>query len=614
MMRIAEIRVTNVPPVKLFESSGLSDVVVLAGPNGVGKTRLIQAMIQFFQGPANSQTIRLKIEATSRVEQSVWGKAFLDTLQPGDTAKLTQTLQANRTRSSWKSSVIHFESDRTIQQIQPFAFTWDLGDPWEENIGWTTSFGGLRSRFQDTIHSIFRKVQSRRDQIGRAVEDALRTGPITVAPEQYPDPLIPFKNAFAQLLAPKELLEPDPKRQQLWYRIDGQDFSVDALSSGEREVVNIVFDFLLRNPEDCIVFFDEPELHLHPELSYKLLHTLRTVGIRNQFIFCTHSAEIITASLSHSVVFIAPPRQPPANQAIVVSEDDETNQALRLIGHSIGIVSLGKRLVLIEGESSSVDKQLYGEILKNRYPGLVLVPSGGKGILTSFATLNRAVLDKTIWGVEFFMLCDRDAVPLSRSVTDLEHEAKERLRVLPRYHIENYFLDANALSKVFEQMEPETSWLRSPSAIDSKLRELAAATLSYGVALAIAAEFRDRVGNLDVMPSGCHGQTVDALVALFVSEIRKERQRIQAVVDETEVVSRTRQLFAEFERSVASGNDRWKYIIPGKPILARFASAAKLDSARLKTMFIRVVEESLPATFEEIYQIFAKFEAPTSLA
>ena len=112
------------------------------------------------------------------------------------------------------------------------------------------------------------------------------------------------QQAFSQLLSPKTLLQPDSRKQQLKYSSDSQELNIDTLSSGEREVVNIVFDFLLRNPSDCIVIFDEPELHLHPELSYKLLQTLRTVGENNQFIFCTHSADIITASLDQSVIFI----------------------------------------------------------------------------------------------------------------------------------------------------------------------------------------------------------------------------------------------------------------------------------------------------------------------
>jgi hypothetical protein len=61
--------------------------------------------------------------------------------------------------------VFQFESDRTIQQVQPYNFTWDVADPWLENIGWEFSFNRLRDRFQDTLHSIFRKVRARREAI-----------------------------------------------------------------------------------------------------------------------------------------------------------------------------------------------------------------------------------------------------------------------------------------------------------------------------------------------------------------------------------------------------------------------------------------------------------------
>ena len=213
----------------------------------------------------------------------------------------------------------------------------------------------------------------------------------------FADPLKAFKEAFFQLLAPKELLDADPKEQVLKYRYMDKVFNLDTLSSGEREVVNIVFDFLLRNPSDCIVFFDEPELHLHPELSYKLLQTLKNVGPRNQFVFCTHSPDIITASLDHSVVFVAPPKEPPQNQAVVVREEDETNQALNLLGQSIGIVALGKRLVLIEGTQTSLDKQTYGSILRNRHPNLVLVRRrSGEFSSSCFATEMRCPSDSKL--------------------------------------------------------------------------------------------------------------------------------------------------------------------------------------------------------------------------
>jgi len=157
---------------------------VLAGPNGVGKTRLIEALLQFFQNPGQFawQTtptgrarIRLVVDATSQTERTEWTKGTLDTQVPADAQLLVRTLQKARSRANWRSSVLNFESDRTIQQVNPLAFTWDSQDPWQENMGWNVGLGGLRARFQDTMHGLFRKVRSRRDQITQRVEDLMRS-------------------------------------------------------------------------------------------------------------------------------------------------------------------------------------------------------------------------------------------------------------------------------------------------------------------------------------------------------------------------------------------------------------------------------------------------------
>lgn len=603
-MRIRSIRAANVPPVARFEVDDLADVVVIAGANGVGKTRLVQRLIQAFRSPAVG-SVQMEIEATSPGEVTEWKKNKLSTTIGPDVDILRHTLTIARKRTNWTSSVIQFESDRSIQQIRPFTWTWELTDPWEENYGWDGTFGGLQSRFEDTIHSLFRKFQGRRDRMGRDLEAALKAGPVTVTPDKYPDPLEPFKAAFSQLLAPKELLDPDPKNQRLTYSIGGQTFGIDQLSSGEREVVNIVFDFLLRHPTDCIVFFDEPELHLHPELSYKLLQTLRGAGDRNQFIFCTHSPEVITASLDNSVIFIGPPRPDGGNQAVPVRADDDTNEALKLLGHSVGIVALGKKIVLIEGQSTSLDKQVYGAILKNRFPELVLVPSGGKGVISSFEQLNAAVLNRTIWGVEFFMLCDRDAVPLSRTSGQVETEVNGRLRVLTKYHLENYFLDAAVLADVFRPMERPDSWLLDPARIESVLAEIANRQVSYAVALQVAAEFRDRLGNLDLMPKGCHAMQADELADAMKAKAVLERARLASTVDEAEVGARVLALHQAFAEAVRDGS--WKTMLPGRPILGEFASRAGLNQSRLKVSYIRIAERMANGPFGDLVEIFRSF-------
>ena len=101
------------------------------------------------------------------------------------------------------------------------------------------------------------------------------------------------------------------------------------LSSGEREVLGIAFDFILRNPSHCIVFFDEPELHLHPELLSRLIMTLRGVGESNQFILATHSAELISSSLDESVIFLdAAQEMTSSNQAVKIEPTGDVTEAL----------------------------------------------------------------------------------------------------------------------------------------------------------------------------------------------------------------------------------------------------------------------------------------------
>jgi hypothetical protein len=564
----------------------------------------VNAILQAFRGGA--QGVRLVLAATSSDERKQWGKDILDT-GSADLQLMFTTLRRNRSRNQWDSSVINFESDRSIQRIEPYRFTWDFIDPWLEEQGWDFGFGGLRNRFQDTLHALFRKVQSRRDVIARKAESLMKEGAKSMSLEDFPDPLIQFKQAFAQLLAPKELLDPEAKKEQLFYSFEGQQFSLDQLSSGEREVVNIVFDFILRNPRHSIIIFDEPELHLHPELSYKLLQTLQTVGENNQFVFCTHSPDIITASLEHSVVFIAPPKGEGQNQAIPVREDDETHQALKLLGQSIGIVALGKRLVLIEGTDSSLDKLTYGAILKNRFPSLVLVPSGGKSVITAFGTVRDSILEKTLWGVEFFMLCDRDAVPSGLAPVQAEADSKGRLRVLKRYHLENYFLQEDVLAACFAEMETEDSWLRDPAKVRAKLKELARPLASFAAALHEAAGARNRVGNVDVMPKGSADKTASEVGELMQTQITAEIARVSTALNQGKVQKGIETQMSRILDSLDKDTDLWKYLVPGKQLLAKFASAAGIDLARLKTMYIRQAEKATESPFKDIIDIFGTF-------
>lgn len=104
-MRIEAISVKNAPPVKRFEAQALADVVVIAGANGVGKTRLMQALVRAFESPNPSNPVQLEIHATSADERTDWKKSSLKTSDKNDCQVLVRGLQKNRQRTRWEGSV-----------------------------------------------------------------------------------------------------------------------------------------------------------------------------------------------------------------------------------------------------------------------------------------------------------------------------------------------------------------------------------------------------------------------------------------------------------------------------------------------------------------------------
>lgn len=157
-MQIRDITVKRKPPIQNFEVSNLSSVVVLAGPNGIGKTRLIQEVINLLKNPRSDPSTCMKVIATSDEELANWGKESLSTLDYNDIQILRRHLQKNRKRGRWTGSVVYLDSLRTFEPVQPFRWSWDFKDPFDEEIGWELLFNPFKDRFQDTIHAIYRKL------------------------------------------------------------------------------------------------------------------------------------------------------------------------------------------------------------------------------------------------------------------------------------------------------------------------------------------------------------------------------------------------------------------------------------------------------------------------
>ncbi|MFD2599040.1 AAA family ATPase [Sphingobacterium corticis] len=80
-------------------------------------------------------------------------------------------------------------------------------------------------------------------------------------------------------------------------RPNGRDVSIDALSSGERQIVilfaNVMFNRFSSQSQENILIIDEPELSLHIRWQDIFIEKLLIASEKTQFILATHSPDIV---------------------------------------------------------------------------------------------------------------------------------------------------------------------------------------------------------------------------------------------------------------------------------------------------------------------------------
>ena len=259
--------------------------------------------------------------------------------------------------------------------------------------------------------------------------------------KKYPHPLDKYKNIFSMLLPGKKLLDINPATPKQFQYEDssGATLPFSSLSSGEQEVVKVVFDIARKEIKESVIIMDEPELHLHPTLAFKLIETLKSIGENtNQFIFLTHSADLISTYYSTGNVYFIDLEQNGSNQAHKLSDLNHAHKGLLdLIGENLGLFAVGKKIVFVEGENSSIDRLAYHSIAQKYLPEAKITPTGSVENLVTLNTIEKQIRS-SIFGIDFYMIRDRDGLS-SGQIQALE--ANGRIKSLKKRHIENYFLD-----------------------------------------------------------------------------------------------------------------------------------------------------------------------------
>ncbi|WP_033902468.1 AAA family ATPase [Pseudomonas sp. FH1] len=245
-------------------------------------------------------------------------------------------------------------------------------------------------------------------------------------------------------------------------------FSFNVLSSGEKEVVDILLDLYLRKDEynNTIFMFDEPELHINSSIQRNLLIEInKLIGENCQIWLTTHSIGFIRAlqdelkeqcqiiyfdeqyNLASETKTLTPAPKNPAmwRKIFGVALDDLTH----LLSPKRIVYCEGRDSPGVGGRERGLDAQAYNTIFNERYPETLFVSSGGNTELDQRSDIAIAILSKALPSLEILVLKDRDSGS-GRCVSLQEREQYlnnnlEHHRMLNRWEIENYLFSKDAL-------------------------------------------------------------------------------------------------------------------------------------------------------------------------
>ena len=250
------------------------------------------------------------------------------------------------------------------------------------------------------------------------------------------------------------------------------DFPYVNLSSGEKEVVDIVIDLIVKSEEytETIYCIDEPDLHLSTAIQRKLLVEIEKLIPENcQIWIATHSIGFMRTlqnelkeksqilDLSKEDYFTQPrtiqPIVPNRRNWMRIFEtalDDLTN----LVSPNRIVYCEGKAEPSIHGIEKGLDAQIYENIFSATFDDTVFVSSGGNTELDQRSDIAIQILSKVFNRIEILVLKDRDM--LSGKPAD-ESDRQRYLsnnpsyhRVLKRWELENYLFDKEILLRYCE--------------------------------------------------------------------------------------------------------------------------------------------------------------------
>ncbi|TAE31609.1 MAG: ATP-binding protein [Cytophagales bacterium] len=463
---------------KSFLWQDIPKLVVLTGPNGTGKSQLIELV---------HNTIINKQYTTERV--SVIGEiikpeevVFLRDWQLNNVGYVNLSSIQQQTDSHYNNFVsgqyangyehqlkfnaisrkIVTETGRSGQQVSREEF----GRYFEPQLI-IEQEAQLSQKISEIFYS-YRideiELQAKKED-DKSIEKKIGQKPWLVLREILKEAKIPF-----DINDPENISIREGFQLRLTHQVSREEVQFNDLSSGEKVLISLVF-YLYNSQEKKIYpklfLMDEPDAHLHPSMSQQFINVVKNVLVDKldvRVIMTTHSPStvILTPVESLYEMAIVEPR---------IRKVTSKNQVVSLLTSGLVYVGEGTKYFLVEDNDdvefySHVHNQLISTgIIDNNIP-LVFIPastkdkSGGKYVVQNWVKkLSESGLAGVIRG-----LIDED----------VDNNETDEILKINRYSIENYLADPIVIYATLldKEVAPEVEGLQLMLGEEYKLKQM----------------------------------------------------------------------------------------------------------------------------------------------
>jgi predicted ATPase len=489
LMKIQSFHIENFRNLRVAECNVVSDFMVICGANGCGKSAILEALMtakehagaygNFNFDPravsADAEKATIKVELTFSEKERSFVKDKFGTecpevdevefeIQKGGIARTIKRSPPVKKLLSFYSRSIgspgffdYINAHRQMKKNQ--LSTWDAGFLSDARAKETLAQN--QNKFQYTKQYLAGlKMGDLQD-----LQSSLQLGKTNTK-----DSLADIRTFFNKFFHPMKFMDVHINTSPFQFVISTRlgNIDIDDLSSGEKEIINIFIRFHQLKPEGAIILFDEADAHLHPDLCRRYLTELKKLGAGNQILLTTHSPEMMMAAGTDALyTILKEPLPDGGNQLVRVTEEESLHSALLELMGSRGIISINQRIIFIEGEDASADREIYESLYPSNEYNISFVPVGNSLTVRSISEKVNHLLTTATGFQHYFSIIDGDVERL----TDDPTEGKRLFR-LPVYHVENFMIDEAIILQVSQSLMRSKCPYTCPEEITVELKRL----------------------------------------------------------------------------------------------------------------------------------------------